>query len=430
MSRRFIHKPIEDDFHNKLIEWLGGQEVSFCFKGHGWGAHCNASFDLYAGAAIHSMPSRFNEYAEFIESANDFIFTAIPYDFKNKLEDLKSDNIDEVGFVDPVIFIPQITFKILKSNLTVGFLPEYNTKEEVDQLIDKIKNLIPKSIGIASKSRTPKQRMNRDSYLERIKTCKQHLTQGDIYQANICQEFYWSDCQLYGPEVFTRGFESNPNPFSVYFKHKHIHCLSWSPERFLSVCDRQIMSQPMKGTAPRGNTPKEDERLKDLLRKSEKDRRENVMIVDMVRNDLSAHATKGSVNVSDLYTIETYPRVHQMHSTVTAEIKQGSLLLDALVAAFPMASMTGAPKIRAMEIIENLEVTKRGLFSGTIGFFIPEKNADFNVIIRSLIYNENRGHLSCHVGGGITDLSNPEAEYEECLTKVSPILDLVNALHH
>jgi para-aminobenzoate synthetase component 1 len=119
-----------------------------------------------------------------------------------------------------------------------------------------------------------------------------------------------------------------------------------------------------------------------------------------------------------------------MHSTVTAEIKQGSRLLDALVAAFPMASMTGAPKIRAMEIIENLEVTKRGLFSGTIGFFTPGKNADFNVIIRSLIYNENRGHLSCHVGGGITDLSNPEAEYEECLTKVSPILDLVNALHH
>jgi para-aminobenzoate synthetase component 1 len=275
--------------------------------------------------------------------------------------------------------------------------------------------------------RGPSHVASKTNYLQDLQLLKQHIQRGDVYQANYCQEFVWSDMEIDPAALFLEGFDRMPNPFSGFVAIDKQYLLCFSPERFLRFDGKRVTSQPMKGTSPRGTTPEEDLENLEALRASEKDRRENVMIVDLVRNDLSHHAEKGSVHVPELYTIETYPKVHQMHSTVVADIKSGVHAFEVLLHAFPMGSMTGAPKIRAMELLDQLERSRRGIYSGTIGFFTPEGNGDFNVVIRSLVYDAEQARLSCHAGGGITILSDPHAEYEESLVKARPIFELLDA---
>lgn len=413
-----------------LTLWLAHQDFSFCFKGSGWGSFSHSGFDAFAGFGVKKQIEKFTseeEIAAFVNSTEDYIITHINYDVKNHLENLSSNNLDEVGFPEMKFTVPKVMFKLIGTQLTVSyFSSEYNT-QEIEDLISEI--------DASASSETEKAalgklywRLRKDEYIKALTALKTHIKRGDIYQANYCQELFWPQSQLNAGATFHHGFEQNPNPFSVYYKVGTHHCMSFSPERFLAVEKNTIYSQPMKGTAPRGTTKESDQAQIDILKNSEKDRRENVMIVDMVRNDLSHFAAKGSVKVPELYRVQTYPKVHQMYSTVKAELNHPENLVKAILKCFPMGSMTGAPKISAMKIIEDLEHTKRGVFSGTIGYITPEKNADFNVIIRSLMYNEESHYLSCHVGGGITDMSDVEAEYEECLVKVRPILQLLNAV--
>ena len=199
-----------------------------------------------------------------------------------------------------------------------------------------------------------------------------------------------------------------------------------SPEQYLQKTGNKIISKPIKGTIKRSSEFEEDELLKAKLFNSEKDKSENVMIVDLVRNDFSKCAEKGSVKVDELFGVYSFPQVHQMISTVSARLKAGVSGVSAIKSSFPMGSMTGAPKIKAMELIEKEEVFKRGLYSGSVGYFNPEGDFNFNVVIRSLFYSPELTQLSFAIGGAITDGSNALDEYEESLLKAKAIFEVFN----
>ena len=211
----------------------------------------------------------------------------------------------------------------------------------------------------------------------------------------------------------------SPNPFSAFYKVAHNYLLCASPERYLKKVEDKIYSQPIKGTSKRElNNLIEDENNKMNLLNSEKERAENVMIVDLVRNDLSKICMEGSVKVEELFGIYSFPQVHQMISTISGDLKNDRDLADIFRATFPMGSMTGAPKKKVMELIELYEKTKRGIFSGALGYITPEGDFDFNVVIRSILYNSSDKYLSIQAGSAITFNSNAEKEYEECLLKI------------
>jgi para-aminobenzoate synthetase component 1 len=243
-----------------------------------------------------------------------------------------------------------------------------------------------------------------------------HIHRGDIYEANFCQEFY-AQAKLNSLETYFKLNKIAQAPFSTFLKNGDKFLLSSSPERFLKKEGLDITSQPIKGTTKRSEHPEKDEHLKTVLESDPKERSENIMIVDLVRNDLSKIAQKGTVNVTELCQIHSFKQVHHMISTVQAKALPTISPVNIIAATFPMGSMTGAPKISAMKIIEALENTKRGLYSGGVGYFTPNGDFDFNVVIRSILYNASKSYLSFSVGSAITSKSTPENEFEECLVK-------------
>jgi para-aminobenzoate synthetase component 1 len=250
---------------------------------------------------------------------------------------------------------------------------------------------------------------------------QEHLRLGDIYEMNLCMEFFAERVFVDPFSLFLNLTEVSPMPFSCFLKMGSRYLICASPERYLAKRGNTLISQPIKGTAPRGLTPVDDERLKNELLSSEKERSENVMIVDLVRNDLSRVAAPGSVSVDELCGLYSFPKVHQLISTVSCQVKEDSQPEDYLRASFPPGSMTGAPKISAMQLIEKYEKTNRGLFSGSVGYMLPDGDFDLNVVIRSIFYNAETGYLSFQVGGAVTLLSDPASEYEECMVKASAI---------
>ena len=273
---------------------------------------------------------------------------------------------------------------------------------------------------ISEEKRTPvkiKLRISKDQYHDKVKKVLEHIYRGDIYEANFCQEFYAINTTINPLEVYEQLNSLSKPPFATFLKLQDKYALSASPERYLMKQGTTIISQPIKGTAKRVTNIKEDVALRKALANDEKERSENVMIVDLVRNDLSKTATKGSVKVTELCKVYTFEQVHQMISTITSNVAHTKSPVEILRTTFPMGSMTGAPKVSAMKIIENLEASKRGLYSGAIGYFTPEQDFDFNVVIRSILYNETNKYVSYTVGGAITAKSIPEKEYEECLIK-------------
>ena len=254
----------------------------------------------------------------------------------------------------------------------------------------------------------------------------EHIHKGTIYEANFCMEFYAENAKINPLEIYKKLNLISEPPFAVYFKNNSNFLLSASPERYLKKENLKIISQPIKGTSKRSFDLEEDEILKIELENNPKERSENIMIVDLVRNDLSRTAIKSSVNVEELCKIYTFKQVHQMISTIVSEVENTSSPVSILQTTFPMGSMTGAPKIAAMQIIEDLEETKRGLYSGTVGYFTPNGDFDFNVVIRSILYNSDNQYLSFSVGSAITSLSIPEMEYEECLLKAKALFEVLN----
>lgn len=357
----------------------------------------------------------FEKLKEYQLVTKDYIFGYISYDVKNDTERISSQNFDGLQFPDLYFFQPKKLIFINGNTIEFKYLRMIDDEIESDFEAITNQGSLPKSKDNSEVK--IKLRIHKDEYHGKVTKALEHIHRGDMYEANFCQEFYAEDCEIEPYHVFKDLNKISEPPFAVFFKNEDRYLLSASPERYLRKEGLKIISQPIKGTAKRLLRPFDDQKIAHDLMRDEKERAENVMIVDLVRNDLSKSSKKGSVRVEELCKVYTFKQVHQLISTVVSEVKDEVHPVDVIKDTFPMGSMTGAPKLSAMQIMEELEETKRGLYSGTVGYFTPEGDFDFNVVIRSILYNALKRYVSLSVGSAITAKSNPEKEYEECLLK-------------
>lgn len=368
----------------------------------------------------------FDKLDEYQQTTNDWLFGYLSYDLKNDVEQLHSNNNDELGFPDLLFFQPKKIFLFSDDEVELHYLNLVSDEAEHDwnsiKALEAIDYLDDPESTIKIRLRTSK-----DNYFEKVHAMLKHIERGDIYEANFCQEFFSEHARIDPEKTFIHLNDISKPPFATFFKSDGLYALSASPERYLRKKGGEIISQPIKGTARRDKDEDRDRKLVDKLVSDPKERSENIMITDLVRNDLSRFALKGSVEVEELCKIYTFEQVHQMISTVRCKVSEDLNPATLLRDTFPMGSMTGAPKISAMKIIEKLEDSKRGLYSGAIGYFNPNGNFDFNVVIRSILYNSHKLYVSFSVGGAITTKSIPEQEYEECLLKAKAMREVLEA---
>ncbi|WP_298343118.1 aminodeoxychorismate synthase component I [uncultured Algibacter sp.] len=365
----------------------------------------------------------FEKLKEYQSYTKDWIFGYLGYDLKNDIEHLKSENFDGLGFSDLCFFQPKKVFLIKNNQVEIQYLNVVADDIE-DDLFD-IRQAKDLARGKVFSDIKIKLRIHKDAYFDKVNAMLEHIHRGNIYEANFCQEFYAENTKINPLETYQKLNKISKPPFASFIKLEDKFILGASPERYIKKEGGTIISQPIKGTAKRSDNQDEDKRLKTALEQDEKERSENIMIVDLVRNDLSKTALKGSVKVEELCKIYTFDQVHQMISTVTSKVNPETHPVDIIKSTFPMGSMTGAPKISAMQIIENLEETKRGIYSGGIGYFSPHGDFDFNVVIRSILYNATKKYVSYSVGGAITAKSDPLKEYEECLVKAKAMREVL-----
>ena len=303
-----------------------------------------------------------------------------------------------------------------------------------DEIASDYKEILQLELSLTSNSLEDKKKINpiqsrisKEEYLSKVSEMLEHIHRGDIYEANFCQEYFAENRAIDPAKVFLDLNEISSPPFASFLKLEDYYLLSASPERYIKKEGNKVISQPIKGTASRAEDAEDDNKIIEMLSKDPKELSENVMIVDLVRNDISRVANKGSVQVDELCKVYSFKQVHQLISTISAELELGCTPVEVLQATFPMGSMTGAPKISAMKIIEDLEESKRGLYSGAVGYFTPEGDFDFNVVIRSILYNASSKYVSFSVGGAITSRSIPEQEYEECQLKAKAMLEALGS---
>ena len=424
---RYIFK-IEIDnsvlFKDKLFYWAN-KWSDFCILNSN--EYCNdkyAKYEFLAGfgrkTTLKDGSNPFTQIKNSQIENNDWMFGFLGYDLKNYTENLSSNNTDYIYSPDYYFFIPEIVIAIKGNIIEIHSDKSNNIAKSI---FDEIQYtlIIENSIDI----RNIETITGKDLYIETISKIKSHIQAGDIYEMNFCQAFIADVNTLDSSTLYKKLNSISPTPFSSFARLDGIDVICASPERYIQHSEGIIISQPIKGTIKRGKSDDDDNHLKELLYTSEKDRSENVMIVDLVRNDLSKTAKKASVVVEELFGIYEFPQVYQMISTVKSELKEGLHPIDAIEQSFPMGSMTGAPKIRAMELIEQYESFKRGIYSGCIGYIDPKGNYDFNVIIRSIIYNRELNRLLFAAGGAITMNSDPESEYEESMLKAKAIFEIL-----
>jgi para-aminobenzoate synthetase component 1 len=360
--------------------------------------------------------SAFQQLAKFREVNPGWITGFFGYDLKNEVEKLTSSNIDQLEFPDLHFFAPQYLLLIKGNSVELVTDEKFDLSWIESQQIDQ--STQHPNIDLQSS-------FSKADYITAVNQIKGHINRGDIYVTNFCQEFFAEHASIDPLAIFNKLNTISPNPFAGFFKWEDNYILSASPERFLAKRGDKLISQPIKGTAKRGITQAEDEAIKQQLRNHTKELQENVMIVDLVRNDLTRSAKQGTVKTEELFGIHTFNQLHQMISTVVCEIENDVSEIDAIKNAFPMGSMTGAPKISAMRLMEQYERSKRGVYSGAMGYFSPDGDFDFNVVIRTLLYNSTRQYLSFHAGSAITYHADAEQEYEECLLKARAILQVL-----
>lgn len=342
-----------------------------------------------------------------LKSNSKPLFVCISYDYKNQIEKLTSENFD--GIKSEPFFCTELDSLDNSKGITFSFID------------NNIENSFSQNSPIYLK-----QRVSKDEYIETVNKIKQHIQLGDIYEMNYCIEFYAENVQINPHLLFEKLQKLAQAPFATFAKVGDIFIIGSSPERFLKKQGNKLISQPIKGTRKRGKTSEEDLKLIAELSTDEKERSENIMIVDLVRNDLSKVAKRGTVNVDELCKVYSFKQVHQLISTVSCELKENIFFKDIIHATFSMGSMTGAPKVRAMQLIEQYEKTKRGIYSGAIGYIMPNGDFDLSVVIRTILYNQKEKYLSFMVGSAITDKSNPEKEYEECLVKANAMIQALS----
>jgi para-aminobenzoate synthetase component 1 len=379
-------------------------------------------YDLVAGAGMVSFiePETlcFDVLKNYCSEKKRWLFGHMSYDLKNEAEPMLTSLLPGFVFFPLMYFFePQVVVTVAGSRMTIDASSEAECEKVYGEILQNVyrEGFVPE-ICFSS-------RMLRDEYGKRFRQIARHIQQGDIYEITFCREFF-AEAEVNPIDLFCAMCRTIPAPFAALYRIGNRYLISASPERFLMKKGRRLISQPMKGTAARKADPDDDKKQREILSADVKERAENVMITDLVRNDLSKTAAAGSVKVEDLFGIYTFPKVHQMVTIVMSELKEGVHFTEAIKAAFPMGSMTGAPKIRAMQLIEKYETVRRGLFSGSVGYITPEGDFDFSVIIRSLLYDDASHYLSLSAGGAITSMSDEEKEFEETELKAAGILSL------
>lgn len=415
------------EFKKQLLLWSNSfREVVFLdsneYHQHYSSYDCVAAVDAFTSLKT-DYEKAFEDLHQYQSQTKDWLFGYLSYDLKNDTENLQSHNFDGLEFPDLFFFQPKKLFLLKGNQLEIQYL--YLCDDEMEDDFNAIFES-QKSKVESLKKIAIEQRIAKDDYLSKVEVMLEHIHHGAIYEANFCMEFFAQKTSIDPLEVYQKLNAISEPPFAVYFKNNHQYLLSASPERYLKKVHTKIISQPIKGTAKRHLDAVLDEQSRNELIANPKERSENIMIVDLVRNDLSHTATKGSVTVEELCGIYSFKQVHQMISTVVSTVEPTTSPIEILRTTFPMGSMTGAPKISAMQIIENLEETKRGLYSGAVGYFEPDGDFDFNVVIRSILYNAKNQYVSFSVGSAITSLSEPEKEYEECLLKANAMFEVLS----
>jgi para-aminobenzoate synthetase component 1 len=382
----------------------------------------NITYDFVAGLGASKIIDKTNNFFSSVDSfveenKGSWIFTHLNYDLKNAIEPILTSNNDDVlEFPEYTLFCAETTIVIINDTCFVYGIENhlhnlsfFSNSKMASSIIEKA--TIEEDISLNF--------ITREEYNTQFNKIINHILHGAIYETNYCIPFILKNANIDVANLFERMTDKSPAPFSTLYKNNNHWLLCSSPERYLCKQNNKLFSQPIKGTAPRFTDLILDEQSKQNLASSEKEKAENVMIVDLVRNDLSKIAKRNSVKVEELFGIYAFPQVFQMISTISATLKDDIKFSDIIKATFPMGSMTGAPKISAMQIIEKAEQFKRGIFSGTVGYISPEGDFDFNVVIRSIIYNASTNTLLIPAGSAITSGSNANQEYNECILKAS-----------
>ena len=405
-------------FKQQMLHWANQFNIC-CFLDNNEYSSNHHSYEwlLAAGSVKIFSPSedKLQALKEFCADNKDWLFGHLGYDLKNEIENLNSFHQDFIDFPDIFLFQPEIVIYLNTGSVSISCITQ-----EPENIFTSIKNI---ALHQGHRFQKPdiQLRTTKWQYVDTIEKLRKHILRGDCYEINYCIEFFAEETSIDPLTVYEKLINISPNPFASFYKLHDKYLMCASPERYLKKTGKEIISQPIKGTIKRNIDITKDQINKQQLYQSTKNRSENVMVVDLVRNDLSKICKDGSVDVEELFGIYTFPQLHQMISTVKGELKDNVDFADIVKATFPMGSMTGAPKRSVMQLIEKYEQTKRGIFSGAVGYIDPQGDFDFNVVIRSIMYNATFEHLSYQVGSGITFYSNAEEEFEECMLKAKAI---------
>ena len=418
-----------DECKQQMLNWCNRFNICCFLDNHHYYSAYHSIECIAAAGAVKTVSAR--DYTlpmlnAIMAEKKDWLFGHLNYDIHTCEENNTPGIVDPIGFPGFFFFQPETVLHLKVGFLTISTIGAITPEDIYYQIVNE-----PLTVYHEQASISPAPRISKHEYLNTVKQIQAHIQRGDCYELNFCQEFFAAATIINPLQLYRQLTSYSPNPFSCFYKLDDKYVLCASPERYLQKKGTRLISQPIKGTFKRNpGNPAADEALKLQLQNSEKDKSENVMVVDLVRNDLSRICREGSVRVEELFGVYSFPQVHQMISTISGEMKQGTGFADIISASFPMGSMTGAPKKRVMELIAQYEKTKRGIYSGAIGYIDPERDFDFNVVIRSILYNATNQYLSYLVGGGITFYSDPEKEYEECLLKAEAMNKVLSGCHH
>jgi para-aminobenzoate synthetase component I len=399
---------------SQMLNWASRFNICVLLDNHGYDSpHQSKEWLLAVGATASYLSNDQQSLDTFLQAhQSKWVFGHISYEYGHELMGKQARTEDFIGFPTLQFFCPEIVLEYSNEHLTI-----YSDTIPVEQVLEAIQ-------ATAKTANTEKANvqltpgLSKEAYIQAIQGLQAHISRGDCYEINYCQQFSATHVSIDPVQVYHQLSAVSPTPFAAFYRNEDRYLLCASPERFLKKSGETLISQPIKGTFKRNlqNTTL-DVMLKKALQDDPKERSENVMVVDLVRNDLSRVCLPGTVQVTELFGVYSFPQVHQMISTIEGIVKAGLSFSAILKALFPMGSMTGAPKETVMSLIDRYEPTPRGLYSGTIGYIAPNGDFDFNVVIRSIVYNATQQHISYHAGSGITYYCNPENEYQECLLK-------------
>jgi para-aminobenzoate synthetase component 1 len=407
----------KDEFVEKIIQFSSVKNNFVLLNSNDYSDEYDLIVAYGIESSIKSSKNSLIKLDNYIDSVDDWVFGYLSYDLKNEIEDLNDKNEDIFNLPNINFFQPKVIWLIKNGTATILSLNKKNLIDDWVQInsLNCLETLTKSKINL-------KSRGSKDDYIIKINGIKERILKGDCYEMNFCFDMYCKNNTIDPYQTYIKLNNYTRSPMSTFLKLDNLYLMSSSPERFIKKENKKIISQPIKGTAKRGLDSHEDKEITNKLLSDPKELSENHMIVDLVRNDLSRIAEKGSVRVKKLNKLNTFKRVHQLISTIEANIQSNIEFSKIIEGTFPMGSMTGAPKIKSMNIIDEYESVKRGLYSGSVGYIKPNKDFDFNVIIRSIIYDRSLKEINVSVGSAITFKSDPESEYDECLIKAEPMI--------